>query len=217
MRGLIVKDMLVMRKTLRSYALLLLFYLVMSALDLFPISMTTAVIQIIVMMLPMGAFSYDEMAKWDRYAMALPVGRRAVVAGRYCFALILGLGAALYGLVVSVLLSIFSNQDVMMENLLTVLVSLGIGLLYCDILLPLCYKLGPERARPYMYLVIFVPVILLFGGAQLGLFDGLDLSFLDRMSQGVLVGCFSLTAVIPFLAMGVSYLISCRIVEGKEF
>ena len=29
--------------------------------------------------------------------------------------------------------------------------------------------------------------------------------------------CFSLTAVIPFLAMGVSYLISCRIVEGKEF
>lgn len=217
MRGLIVKDMLVMRKTLRTYALLLLFYLVMSALDLFPISMTTAVIQIIVMMLPTGAFSYDEMAKWDRYAMALPVGRRTVVAGRYCFALILGLGAALYGLVVCVLLSIFSGQDAMMENLLTVLVSLGLGLLYCDILLPLCYKLGPERARPYMYLVIFVPVILLFGGAQLGLFDGLDLSFLDRMSQGTLVGCFSLTAVIPFLAMGVSYLISCRIVEGKEF
>ena len=39
MRGLIVKDMLVMRKTLRTYAVFLLFYLVMSALDLFPISM----------------------------------------------------------------------------------------------------------------------------------------------------------------------------------
>ena len=166
MRGLIVKDMLVMRKTLRTYAVFLLFYLVMSALDLFPISFTTAIIQIIIMMLPTGAFSYDEMTKWDRYVMALPVGRRAVVGGRYCFALILALGAALYGLVVSVLLSIFSDQDAMMENLLTVLVSLGIGLLYCDILLPLCYKLGPERARPYMYLVIFLPVILLFGGAN---------------------------------------------------
>ena len=42
MRGLIVKDMLVMRKTLRTYAVFLLFYLVMSALDLFPISFTTA-------------------------------------------------------------------------------------------------------------------------------------------------------------------------------
>ena len=217
MRGLIVKDMLIMRKNLRTYAVFMGFYLIMSALDLFPISFTTAIIQIIVMMLPMGAFSYDEMTKWDRYVMALPIGRRAVVGGRYCFALILALGAALYGLVVSVLLSIFSDQDAMMENLLTVLVSLGIGLLYCDILLPLCYKLGPERARPYMYLVIFLPVILLFGGAQLGLFDALDLSFLDRMSQGALVGCFSLTAIIPFLAMGVSYLISCRIVEGKEF
>ena len=68
-----------------------------------------------------------------------------------------------------------------------------------------------------MYLVIFVPVVLLFGGAQLGLFDGLALSFLNELSQGALVGCFSLTAIIPFLAMGVSYLISCRIVEGKEF
>ena len=63
MRGLIVKDMLIMRKNLRTYAVFMGFYLIMSALDLFSISFTTAIIQIIVMMLPMGAFSYDEMAK----------------------------------------------------------------------------------------------------------------------------------------------------------
>ena len=217
MRGLIVKDMLIMRKNLRTYAVFMGFYLIMSALDLFSISFTTAIIQIIVMMLPMGAFSYDEMAKWDRYAMSLPTGRRAVVGGRYCFALILALGAALYGLLVSVVLSILSSQDAMMENLLTVLVSLGLGLLYCDILLPLCYKLGPERARPYMYLVVFLPVILLFGGAQLGMFDALDLSFLNRMPEAVLVGAFSHAALIPLLGLGLSYLISCRIIEGKEY
>ena len=217
MRGLIVKDMLIMRKNLRTYAVFMGFYLIMSALDLFSISFTTAIIQIIVMMLPMGAFSYDEMAKWDRYAMSLPTDRRAVVGGRYCFALILALGAALYGLLVSVVLSILSSQDAMMENLLTVLVSLGLGLIYCDILLPLCYKLGPERARPYMYLVVFLPVILLFGGAQLGMFDALDLSFLNRMPETMLVGAFSLTALIPLLGLGLSYLISCRIIEGKEF
>ena len=139
------------------------------------------------------------------------------MGGRYCFALILALGAALYGLLVSVVLSILSSQDAMMENLLTVLVSLGLGLLYCDILLPLCYKLGPERARPYMYLVVFLPVILLFGGAQLGMFDALGLSFLNRMPETMLVGAFSLTALIPLLGLGLSYLISCRIIEGKEF
>ena len=94
---------------------------------------------------------------------------------------------------------------------------LGYGLLVADILLPLCYKLGPERARPYMYLVVFLPVILLFGGAQLGMFDALDLSFLNRMPETMLVGAFSLTALIPLLGLGLSYLISCRIIEGKEF
>ena len=61
MRGLIVKDMLIMRKNLRTYAVFMGFYLIMSALDLFPISFTTAIIQIIVMMLPMGA---SPMTRW---------------------------------------------------------------------------------------------------------------------------------------------------------
>ena len=78
MTGLILKDFLVMRKTIKTYALLLLFYVIMTVLDLFSISFTTAILEVIVMMLPMSAFSYDEMAKWDRYAMTLPLGRRAV-------------------------------------------------------------------------------------------------------------------------------------------
>ena len=216
MTGLILKDILVMRKTIKTYILFLVFYFVLAAKGLFEISFVTTIVEIIVMMLPIAAFSYDEMAKWDRYAMALPLGRRAVVGGRYLFALFMALGAALYGLLACVVISIGGEQDLLMENLLTVLFSLGLGVLYCDILLPLCYKVGPERARPYMYAIIFLPIILLFGAAQLGLFQDLDLSFLDQMPDPLLVGFFSLTALIPLLGMVVSYLISCRIMERKE-
>ena len=211
MTGLIVKDFLVMRKSIKSYILFLVFYFVMTVWGLFSISFVTGMVQIIIMMLPLGAFSYDELAKWDRYALSLPLGRRAVAGARYLFALILALFAALFGLAVCMILP----GPSLVENCLSVMVSLGLGLLYCDILLPLTYKLGPERARPYFYLVIFLPIILLFGAYKMGLLSGLY--FLKQIPEAAAITLLFLFPLLPLLGMGVSYLISCRILERKEF
>ena len=107
-------------------------------------------------------------------------GRRAVAGARYLFALSLALFAALFGLVSCLVLSPFprpqSGGELPDRHGLS-----GLGLLYCDILLPLTYKLGPERARPYFYLVIFLPIILLVGASKLGMLDGL--SFLEQIPE----------------------------------
>lgn len=215
MTGLIVKDFLVMRKSIKTYLLFLLFYFVMTALGFFPISFITTLVQLIIMMLPLSAFSYDEMAKWDRYAFSLPLGRRAVAGARYLFALLLSLFAALFGLVSCLVLSSFFHDPNLVENCLTVTVSLAMGLLYCDILLPLTYRLGPERARPYFYLVIFLPIFLLFGAYKLGLLN--RLSFLLELPDAVVIPFLLLLPLLPLAGMGLSYLIACRILERKEF
>lgn len=215
MTGLIVKDFLIMRKSIKTYILFLLFYFVMAAVGIFPISFITAMVQIIIMMLPLSAFSYDELSKWDRYAFSLPLSRRAVAGARYLFALLLSFFSALFGLLVCLVLSLFFHAPDLMENCLTVMVSLALGLLYCDILLPLTYKLGPERARPYFYLVIFLPIVLLVGASKLGLLDGL--SFLEQIPETTAIAFVLLLPLLPLLGMGVSYLISCRILERKEF
>ena len=93
MTGLMMKDALVMRKTLRLYALFLLFYSGLAVLGVFPMSMALAMVEVIVMVLPISSFSYDEAAKWDRYAAVLPVGRTAVVKARYLFLLLVLLGS----------------------------------------------------------------------------------------------------------------------------
>ena len=128
MTGLILKDVLVLRKALRSYALFLFFYMGMAAVGLFSISFITAFMQVIVMILPMSAFAYDEQAKWDRYALTLPVGRRAVVTARYLFVLLMIFTASLFALASCLLLSLVQQAD-MMENLGTAAVSLALGLL----------------------------------------------------------------------------------------
>ncbi len=216
MMGLVLKDILVMRKTIRTYAMFLLFYLVMTVLGLFTISFTTAILQLIVMLLPMSAFSFDETAKWDRYALTFPLGRRALVSGRYLFALVMTVFAALCGLLSCVLVSIFDSQDMLLENMMTVMVCLSLGLLYADILLPLCYKMGPERARPYFYLVIFAPIVLLFGAYQLGFFSPGSLSFLSSTPDSTVVKLSFLLPIVPLAGMWVSYMISCRIMAQKE-
>lgn len=215
MTGLIAKDFLVMRKSIRTYILFLIFYSIMAALGIFPVSIVTTLVQLIIMMMPLSTFSYDELARWDRYAFSLPLGRRAVVGARYLFALLLSLFAALFGLVSCLVLAVFFHDPNLVENCLTVTVSLALGLLYCDILLPLTYKLGPERARPYFYLVIFLPIILLFGAFKLGLLN--NLVFLLKLPDAVVIPFLLLLPLLPLAGMGGSYLISCRILEGKEF
>ena len=216
MTGLVWKDILVMRKTLKTYVLFLGFYLLLAVLGMFELSFVTAMVNVIVMMLPIGAFSYDEIAKWDRYAMTLPVSRRAIVGARYLFVLLMALSAAAFGLLACVFLSITRDTD-LTENLASILVSMGVALFIADILLPLSYKLGPERARPYLYVVVFLPSVVLFGAYQFGLLDYVDLSWIDALPNAGILGVFATVPLAMLVGLGVSFLISCRIVEQKEF
>lgn len=218
MTGLLIKDMLVSLKTLKAYAAVMGFYILMSLLDIFSLGFAASFITIMLVMLPIGAFSYDEAAKWDRYAMSLPLKRSQIAAGRYLYTLVVVLAALAFTCFSILLLSRVKDVD-LLETLSSAVVSAGIGLLAADILLPLSYRLGPERARPYLYAVIFLPFITLFLTARAGLLSAVDLSWLDRLldsSPAAALGVFSLVPLTGFAGMLVSYLISCRILVRKE-
>lgn len=211
MTGLVLKDILVLRKTLKTYLLFLLFYFIMALLNLFSIAFITAFVQVIVMILPMSSFAYDDQAKWDRYAMTLPLGRRTVVRAKYAFVVLMLLGAAAFALLSCVALSITGAEPVE-ENLAAGVGALSVGLLAVELTLPLNYKLGPERARPFLYAIIFIPVILFVLAARAGLLDGLD-----QLSPTMVLPLLCLIPLVLLLGLPVSYLVSCRVVEQKEF
>lgn len=214
MSGLIVKDFLVLRKTFKSYLLIIGLYAALSAMGMFNISFVAAFISVMVMLLPISAFAYDEQAGWDRCAMSLPLGRRRVVTARYLFILLMALVSAAGGAAVSVIMAIAKTED-MVEMLATILTTVGLGLVVSAILLPLCYKLGAERARPYLYFVLFVPMVAIFLAYRMGFH--VDASALDRMSPGALLGFFALIPFGGLAVIAVSWLISCRVAEKKEF
>ena len=213
MCGLIWKDFLVLRKNLRLYVLFLLGYLGMALLGIFDLTFVTTFCSVILMILPISAFSYDEFARWDRYARTLPLSTRQLVGGRYLFVLLLMLAVAAIGAVSAVLLSFTGSVD-LWESLGTQLVSLGAALFIVDVMFPLNYRLGPERARPFLFAVTFLPFILLFLLAKA---DILDLSFLDRLQHSQAAAGFALVPLAALAGLAVSFLVSCRVAERKEY
>ena len=81
-------------------------------------------------------------------------------------------------------------------------------------MLPVVYQLGPERARPFLFAVTFLPFILLFLLAKA---DILDLSFLDRLQPSQAAAGFALVPLAALAGLAVSFLVSCRVAERKEY
>ena len=216
MIGLITKDFLVMRKTLMSYLTLVVLYIVLAYLDLFDYGFIIAFIQVVLATLPISAFAYDELAKWDRYAMSLPLGRSGVVRARYLFVLALTLLTVAAGLAGTALLYLTHQSDPL-EMFVTLMVSTAIGLLIPTILLPLSYKLGAERARPYLYAIVFIPVIAFVLLVKAEIIDFSALNRLNGLSPTAILGGSTLLPLAGLAGLAVSYLISCRVAAGKEY
>ncbi len=216
MTGLITKDFLVMRKALKSYLLIMALYAVMAWLDILNYGFIITFIQVMLMVLPISAFAYDEQAKWDRYAMSLPLGRHKVVGARYLFVLILTLATTAIGLATTAILTLAREADPV-EMILTLEVSTTIGLLVPAVILPLSYKLGAERARPYLYAIIFIPTIAFVLLAKAGILDLSALNSLNSLSPASIVAGAALLPAAGLVGLGSSYLISCRVAAGKEY
>ena len=218
MTGLIWKDALVMRKNIRFYLIFMLAYFGLAVLGIFEMTFVITFSTVIIMMLPISCFSFDEAAKWDRFARSFPLEPRTIVGARYLFTLLILLALAALSALCAVLLSLLDIGEVpLMDNLASGLGSLGVGLLLVDVMLPLCYKLGPERARPYLFAVIFLPFVAVFLLLRFASDLGLSLEFLNQLPETAALAAVGLIPLAGLAGLLVSFLLSCRIVGKKEF
>lgn len=79
-------------------------------------------------------FSFDNMSKWPRYAMIMPVSRKALVVSKFIVLLIFAVGGAVAGLVLGAGGGILLHKLVLnTEGIVTLLQLSLIGLLYTAI------------------------------------------------------------------------------------
>lgn len=217
MTGLILKDVLILRKTLRSYLFMMIVYAAIAFTGVWTADIVGVLMVVTVTLLPMNVFAYDKQCQWDTYGLALPVGRTRTVAARYLCVLLLCvcsvaltalLGAALYAA---------GRVEEPVEFMVTCSVMGLMSVLVNAIMLPFLYKFGPERAR-MMFFGIMGGIVLLIAAVLFPL-GGLEwLKSLEltepTLGQAAIVPAAAALAGLALLA--VSFLLSRHFYGSKD-
>lgn len=167
MLGMLLKDIIYIKKLKKTllYIILLLFFLSISGLfETNYLSSLSYFVMFFCVNLSTLPFSYDSYSHFSEYQYALPVSRKTAVYSRYL------LGLVLFGICIlfqsfTILLDLFLQKEISNpEEFIMIQFSavLFVPLLQ-SILFPLLYKFGAEKGRLYMVgIIIFVCCIVGF-------------------------------------------------------
>ncbi len=217
MTGLILKDLLILRKTLRSYLFMLIVYAGIAFTGVWSADIVGVLLVVMVVMLPMNVFAYDKQAKWDTYGLALPVGRTKTVAARYLCVLLLCLLSVGLTAILGVMLYAAGRVEEPVEFLVSCSVMGLMSVLVNAIMLPFLYKFGPERAR-MMFFGIMGGIVLLVVAAlfPLGGLEWLKSLELAEPTPAQAAAIPAIAAVAGLALLAVSFLLSRHFYGSKD-
>lgn len=218
MKGLLLKDFLILKAQGKIYGAMLLIYAALSLAGNY--SLFSAMLAVLMMILPLSSFTMDEQARWDKFAAALPDGRRRMVRCKYQFLLLLTGAVLVIGVVFSVVLVRFSRGGEMglPELLLVGVTCCGVGLLINFLIFPFLFKYGSTKSRIILMCVLGVVFGSIAAGALLLKNGKASFSLSALLPAAPSPAAVAGAAVLVLLAAGiVSYRCSMRIFEKKEF
>lgn len=217
MSGLILKDLLILRKSLRSYLFILLIYAGIAFSGVWSADIVGVLMVVVVMIVPMNTFAYDKQAKWDTYGLALPVGRTKTVAARYLCVLLLCVSSVALTALLGAALWAAGRVEEPVEFLVSCSVMGLISILMNAIMLPLLYKFGAERARMMFYgvlgLFVLAGALLLFPLGGLEWLKSLEIAE-PTFAQATVIPAVAAAAGAALLA--VSFLLSRHFYGSKD-
>ena len=210
MNSLILKDFISLKSYSKTLAIIIGFFTIITFTNDEP-SFLSGMIILIMSMLPITSFSYDQHAKWDLFSQTLPVSRKQLVMSKYVLGIISIIAGAILAILLNVVVLLVKSLEVdiwylILANSLIALVAL----LYLSILIPLVYKFGVEKSRLLTIVVLAIPSVLAIVLSK----AGVSIPVLDEITPAIVVAIGLVFVVCVVL---ISYVISVRIYMKKDF
>lgn len=215
MKSMILKDIYNITHNMRSLALLL----VMFVFIMLPQGGASGYIPtscVLCSMMVITTFSFDNMSKWEKYALVMPITKKDLVAAKFIVLLIFtGFGAVsglVLGIIGGIILGSFHPADPA-EWVTTAAVagaSICAGIFFGSIAIPLLFRFGAEKARILSIVAFLIPVVL--GLLVYKLLSMAGVAITDKM-------VFTGLCIAPFLVViwaFVMFRISCRVFAAQE-
>lgn len=218
MKGLWIKDMKIL-KNQRSFFVVIAAVcagFLLTGQSVFSVISYAAVMFSILVITTIG---YDEQNNGMGFLLALPVSREMYVLEKYLLGLLLPVAAIAAGAVLSSLFSLMrSSAYETGEGLSAMLVSLLAAVIIQAVTIPIQLKFGAEKSRIAMLVAAGCMVLVGYIAISAVRWQGMDLEaasmWIAQASPVLFLVCGAAAVVI---LMGISYLISLRIMKRKQF
>lgn len=202
MTGLFLKDLLNLKQQAKVFIIAAILYLAVCFLQQ-ESSLFSVFMVVLTTMIPITAFAYDDKAKWNRYALTMPVSCRDIVLSKY----LLAFAVAVFALLLSLTVDLIMTRD-LHESLTSSLGFFLISLVLSAVFMPFFFRFGVEKARMIMLVLVLIPTLLSL------LVSKLNITMPDPADLRTIL---TLAPFAGILLIALSILLSIRIYSKKEF
>lgn len=210
MKSLLLKDLMALKSYSKTLVLLIGLFIVLSFGNE-DTNFLSGIIILMMAMLTVTSFSYDQYANWDLFSQTLPISRKDVVMSKYLLGILSIFSGGVLAVFFTFIISLIKSLEVdAAETMMTSGAIALVAFLFLGLVIPLVYKFGVERSRMITIAVLAVPSIIVVFLSKIGV----DFSVLDNLSPSALLLAGS-ACVIGLLL--ISYSISAKIYMKKDF
>ena len=215
MKGRLYKDLMLVTQQLRLMVIYILLFGVVFIGLMDNTSFALSFVSLMMFMLSMNCFTYDEQVSYDKLVAASPVPKRQVVFARYLASLIIWILGTLGIVVVGFVTQVIKGRGALPDwsgQIMNLAVGLGMVLVFMAVLFPILYRFGSTKSRMVLILICCVPIFAVGAVTSLIQEEGLPAlppSFLTTLPW--LIGAILIVGLI------LSFSISVRILERKEY
>lgn len=218
MKGMLIKDC----KLMKNNAIFLILVIIMSIgfaagmkNAFFAIGYATALISIF----SVNTIAYDEYDNGMPHLFSLPISRKTYVKEKYIFAILISVIGMTIATMISIGVSLFLNEQYGIKEWIAILsLSMFVTILIQGIVLPVRMKFDSEKHKMAMLVVCGGMAAIIGSAFALAEKFGIDL---DALFDKVIITRAGITFVtviiIGIVMMFVSYKISVRFMEKREF
>ena len=216
MKGLIIKDLCVLKNQMKTLLLVLAFFVIFSIINE-DATFILFLVPFYMIMILITTFNYDEFNKWDAYCNSLPLSRKEIVKSKYILFNATSLIVLIVGILTSIIIPNFI-ENTTFESLFASIIGVAFGIcLVISLLIPFYYKFGANKGRIMLFLCIVILALIIGMITSLDIFNNIELMNLLNSLNNLSIGMITLLLIIlTIIVMSISYYISVRIYKNKE-
>ena len=217
MKGLLVKDIRLMKNMKNSIIMIILIAVGMGSY-LKDVSFIITYMALIGATFTSSTLSYDEFDNGYAFLLSLPVTRKGYVMEKYILGLILCGGGWLIGTIITAAAGVIKNTSPLGESLMIAVTLFPFALLLLSVILPFHMKFGGEKGRIIMVAAMGRIFLVTLVGAKVVEKIHIDLNAVFRNLPEPDMGVAAVSALaVGTVLMLLSCTISMKIMNKKEF